>query len=65
MAGDREEKKMDRLEEEVKKEVGVEEKPGKEMTTSEAGKIGGHMVKHLIEEGKEKEGEGHKEGGER
>jgi len=45
---------MDRLEEEVRRELGIKN-VGPNMTTHEAGMIGGYMVKKLIEraEGKE------------
>jgi len=38
------------LEEQVKKELNITH-IGPEMTTEEAGKLGGYMVKHLIERG--------------
>ena len=44
------EQSMKELEEQVKKELNIQE-IGPNMTTEEAGKIGGYMVKHLIERG--------------
>lgn len=44
------EQTMKELEEQVKKELNITE-IGPSMTTEEAGKIGGYMVKHLIERG--------------
>ena len=44
------EQTMKELEEQVKKELNIQE-IGPSMTTEEAGKIGGYMVKHLIERG--------------
>lgn len=38
------------LEEQVKKELNIKN-IGPSMTTEEAGKLGGYMVKHLIERG--------------
>lgn len=46
------EKGLEKLEEEVRREEGIKE-VGPDMTTKEAGKLGGGMVKKLIEEGKE------------
>ncbi|MDI6829658.1 MAG: small, acid-soluble spore protein, alpha/beta type [Armatimonadota bacterium] len=45
-----EEEMMKRLEEEVRRELGIQ-RIGPEMTTEEAGKLGGYMVKKLIERG--------------
>ncbi len=42
------EETMKDLEEQVKRELGIEE-IGPNMSTHDAGKIGGYMVKHLIE----------------
>ena len=44
------EQTMKELEEQVKKELNIKE-IGPTMTTEDAGKIGGYMVKHLIERG--------------
>ena len=44
------EQTMKELEEQVKKELNIQA-IGPNMTTEEAGKIGGYMVKHLIERG--------------
>jgi len=45
---------MKKLEEEVRRDLGITE-VGPNMTTAEAGKIGGYMVKRLIEEGERSE----------
>jgi len=45
---------LDQLEKEVMKELGIEN-TGKNMTTHEAGMIGGYMVKKLIEKGEQSE----------
>lgn len=45
------------LEEQVKKELGIKN-IGPNMTTEEAGRIGGYMVKHLIERGEKSMREG-------
>jgi hypothetical protein len=45
------------LEEQVKKELGIKE-IGPHMTTEEAGKLGGYMVKRLIELGEKAMREG-------
>lgn len=45
------------LEEQVKKELGIKE-IGPHMTTEEAGRLGGYMVKHLIERGEQAMREG-------
>lgn len=45
---------MERLKEEVERELGIRVHPN--MTTREAGMIGGHMVQKLIREAEEKEG---------
>ncbi|MFA7253265.1 MAG: small, acid-soluble spore protein, alpha/beta type [Patescibacteria group bacterium] len=47
---------LKRLEEEVRQELGIKE-VGPNMTTHEAGMIGGYMVKKLIERGEGKEGD--------
>lgn len=44
------EKTLKELEEEVKRELNIKN-IGPDMTTEEAGKLGGYMVKHLIERG--------------
>lgn len=44
------------LEEQVKRELGITH-IGPDMTTEEAGRIGGYMVKHLIERGSKVERE--------
>jgi len=54
----RSDEKLERLEGEVKEELHVKGKGRGEMTTHEAGEIGGQMVKRLVEEGKEREAEG-------
>lgn len=46
--------KLDNLEEEVRREEGIDD-VGPDMTTHEAGKLGGEMVKRLIKEGEENE----------
>lgn len=45
-----EEDMMKRLEEEVRRELGIQN-IGPNMTTEEAGRLGGYMVKKLIERG--------------
>ena len=44
------EQTLKELEEEVRRELGITE-IGPQMTTEEAGKLGGYMVKKLIERG--------------
>jgi hypothetical protein len=44
------EQTLKELEEQVKKELNIKN-IGPAMTTEEAGKLGGYMVKHLIERG--------------
>lgn len=44
------EKTLKELEEEVKRELNIKN-IGPDMTTEEAGRLGGYMVKHLIERG--------------
>lgn len=56
MAEERERTLKD-LEEQVKRELGIKH-IGPDMTTEEAGKLGGYMVKHLIERGERLEREG-------
>jgi|GEM_PF-759160 len=53
MTGDND--SMKQLEDEVRRELGIEN-VGPNMTTHEAGMIGGYMVKKLIERGEGKEG---------
>ncbi len=48
------EQTLKELEEQVKKELGITH-IGPDMTTEEAGKLGGYMVKHLIERGEKME----------
>lgn len=45
-----EEQALRELEEEARRELGIRS-TGPEMTTEEAGKLGGYMVKRLIERG--------------
>jgi len=45
---------LDQLEREVMEELGIK-RIGKDMTTHEAGMIGGYMVKKLIERGEMRE----------
>lgn len=47
------------LEEQVKRELNIKH-IGPDMTTEEAGKLGGYMVKHLIERGERALREEHK-----
>lgn len=54
------EKAMDTLEEKVKQELDIEE-IGPNMSVREAGKLGGYMVKHLIERAEKKMGKGKEE----
>ena len=51
------EQTLKQLEEQVKKELGITD-IGPNMTTEEAGKLGGYMVKHLIERGEKAMREG-------
>jgi len=47
-------KQLDKLKWETAKELGLEDdlsNPGEELTTREAGKIGGNMVRKLVKEG--------------
>ena len=46
------EQTLKELEEEVRRELGIQ-RIGPQMTTEEAGKLGGYMVKKLIERGEQ------------
>lgn len=46
---------LDELEEQVKRELNIKD-IGPNMTTEEAGRLGGYMVKHLIERGEKAAG---------
>lgn len=52
----KDEEVLDRLEQEVREEEGIQN-VGPEMSTHDAGVLGGHMVRKLVEEGKKRESE--------